>query len=48
MHVSVKTVEAHRSRIKDKLKLNTSYDLIRFSVRWVEHDSNPTKLEALG
>jgi DNA-binding NarL/FixJ family response regulator len=48
MHVSVKTVEAHRSRIKDKLKLNTSYDLIRFAVRWVEHDSSPTKLEALG
>jgi len=47
MQVSVKTVEAHRSRIKDKLKLNSSYDLIRFAVRWVEHDSNPTKLEAL-
>lgn len=43
MHVSVKTVEAHRSRIKDKLKLNTSYDLIRFAVRWVEHDRNPSK-----
>ncbi|MEZ5276461.1 MAG: response regulator transcription factor [Opitutaceae bacterium] len=43
MHVSVKTVEAHRSRIKDKLKLNTSYDLIRFAVRWVEYDSDPSK-----
>ena len=41
MHVSVKTVEAHRSRIKDKLKLDTSYDLIRFAVRWVEYDSDP-------
>lgn len=43
MHVSVKTVEAHRSRIKEKLKLNTSYDLIRFAVRWVEHDTDPLK-----
>jgi DNA-binding NarL/FixJ family response regulator len=43
MKVSVKTVEAHRSRIKEKLKLNTSYDLIRFAVRWVEHDTDPSK-----
>ncbi len=47
MQVSVKTVEAHRSRIKEKLKLNTSYDLIRFAVRWVEYDRNPSKQAVL-
>jgi DNA-binding NarL/FixJ family response regulator len=47
MNVSVKTIEAHRSRIKEKLKLETSYDLIRFAVRWVEHDRNPSKLGVL-
>jgi len=47
LQVSVKTVEAHRSRIKDKLRLKTSYDLIRFAVRWVEYDSNPRTRQRL-
>lgn len=40
MSVSVKTVEAHRSRIKEKLSLRTTSDLIRFATHWVEHEVN--------
>ena len=36
LHVSVKTVEAHRVNIKQKLNLATAPELIRFAVRWVE------------
>ena len=36
MHVSPKTVEAHRVNIKNKLKLKTAAELIRYAVRWVE------------
>jgi DNA-binding NarL/FixJ family response regulator len=36
LHVSVKTVEVHRVNIKQKLKLTTAAELIRFAVRWVE------------
>jgi DNA-binding NarL/FixJ family response regulator len=40
MNLSIKTVEAHRSRIKEKLKLSSSSELIRFAVHWVEHESS--------
>lgn len=40
LHVSVKTVEVHRVNIKQKLKLSTAAELIRFAVRWVE-SQNP-------
>ena len=36
LHVSVKTVEAHRVNVKQKLNLATAPELIRFAVRWVE------------
>lgn len=36
LHLSVKTVEAHRANIKAKLKLNSAPELIRVAVRWVE------------
>jgi DNA-binding NarL/FixJ family response regulator len=36
LHLSVKTVEVHRLHIKEKLKLTTASELIRFAVRWVE------------
>jgi DNA-binding NarL/FixJ family response regulator len=36
LHVSVRTVEAHRSHIKDKLQLTDGPELVRYAVRWVE------------
>ena len=36
LHRSVKTVEAHRANIKDKLNLKNATELVRFSVQWVE------------
>lgn len=36
LHLSVKTVEAHRAHIKAKLELKTATDLVRFAVRWAE------------
>jgi DNA-binding NarL/FixJ family response regulator len=36
LHVSPKTIEAHRANIKAKLKLNSMPELIRAAVRWVE------------
>lgn len=36
LHRSVKTVEAHRANIKDKLNLKNSTELVRFAVQWLE------------
>lgn len=36
---SVKTIEAHRANIKDKLALKTAAELVRFAVQWVESES---------
>ena len=36
LSVSVKTVDAHRANIKEKLRLKTGSELVRYSVRWVE------------
>ena len=37
MHVSVKTVETYRAHIKEKLKLRSAPELMRFAVDWVGH-----------
>ena len=36
LHLSIKTVEVHRANIKQKLKIETAPELIRFAVRWLE------------
>ena len=36
LHLSPKTVEAHRARVKEKLDLKTMTELISFASRWVE------------
>ena len=36
LHLSVKTVEVHRAKIKEKLDLKTAPDLVRYAVRWAE------------
>ena len=35
LHISLKTVEAHRDHIKRKLKLGDANDLVHYAVRWV-------------
>jgi DNA-binding NarL/FixJ family response regulator len=36
LHLSGKTVEAHRANLKRKLDLRTGPELVRYAVRWVE------------
>ncbi len=39
MHLSVKTVESYRARIKTKLNLESGTELMQHAVRWVEGES---------
>lgn len=36
LHVSPRTIDAHRAHIKEKLHLRDAHDLIRHAVKWVE------------
>ena len=36
LHISPKTVEAHRAHIKEKLQIASSAELISFAARWIE------------
>jgi len=39
LHVSVKTIDTYRARIKEKMHLKTANELIRRAVQWVEGES---------
>lgn len=41
LHLSVKTVEVHRSNMKRKLALKNGIELVRFAIRWSESRSQP-------
>lgn len=41
LHVSVRTIDAHRAHIKDKLQLPDGNALVRYAVRWVESSDDP-------
>jgi DNA-binding NarL/FixJ family response regulator len=41
LHLSVKTVESYRARIKDKLNLDSGNELMKHAVQWVESESAP-------
>jgi DNA-binding NarL/FixJ family response regulator len=36
LHLSVKTIGTYRERIKEKLNLKTSTELLRYALNWVE------------
>ncbi len=38
LHLSVKTVESYRARIKSKLNLNTAAEFMQHAVQWVESE----------
>lgn len=37
LHLSVKTIESYRSHIKEKLKLNTGTDLMKYAIQWAQN-----------
>ncbi len=39
LHLSVKTVESYRSHIKEKLRLNTATDLMKYAIQWAQSSS---------
>ena len=40
LHLSIKTVESYRARIKDKLNLNNAAELMQHAVNWVEGEGS--------
>jgi DNA-binding NarL/FixJ family response regulator len=40
LHLSTKTVDAHRANIKTKLFIKTTAELISYAARWMEHRAN--------
>lgn len=39
LHISMKTVESYRARLKDKIQLKSGTELLRFAVRWAEQQT---------
>lgn len=37
LHISIKTVETYRARLKEKMNLRSGTELVRFAVRWAEN-----------
>jgi DNA-binding NarL/FixJ family response regulator len=38
LHISIKTVESYRARLKEKMNLRSGIELTRFAVRWATDD----------
>jgi DNA-binding NarL/FixJ family response regulator len=38
LHLSVKTVESYRSHIKDKLRLESGTDLLKYAIQWIQNN----------
>jgi DNA-binding NarL/FixJ family response regulator len=38
LHISVKTVESYRARLKEKMNLRSGTELVRFAIRWAADD----------
>jgi DNA-binding NarL/FixJ family response regulator len=43
LHVSMRTIDAHRAHLKDKLQLPEENALVRYAVRWVENQQGEPK-----
>jgi len=41
LHLSAKTVDVHRSHIKEKLGCRTTPEFLRFAIRWVASEDRP-------
>lgn len=41
LHLSPKTVDVHRGKIKEKLGLSTTPEFLRFAIRWVQSHQRP-------
>jgi DNA-binding NarL/FixJ family response regulator len=39
LHLSVKTIESHRAKIKEKLNLKTANELVHHAIQWVQNES---------
>jgi len=37
LHLSVKTIESYRSHIKEKLKIETGTELMKYAIQWVQN-----------
>ena len=44
LHVSVRTIDAHRAHIKEKLQLEDGNALVRYAVRWMESQNNDRQI----
>lgn len=42
LHISIKTAESHRERIREKLNLNSTFELVQQAIHWLHHEANPT------
>jgi DNA-binding NarL/FixJ family response regulator len=40
LHLSAKTVDAHRANVKEKLHVKTTSELISYAARWIAHRAN--------
>jgi DNA-binding NarL/FixJ family response regulator len=38
LHISVKTVESYRARLKEKMNLHSGIELMQFAIRWAEEE----------
>ncbi len=40
LHLSIKTIEAHREHIKQKLNLGSATELLKYAVQWTQTEKN--------
>ena len=40
LNVSIKTVETHRENIREKLNLDSTFELVQHAIHWIHHESD--------